>query len=92
MSSAETSNRQTALPREAPKTFFIHPVTSTKDLIDVASLFEAYAKSLGIDLSFQNFTTELSHLPGRYGPPSGALLLARHVDTEGQSAVLVFDL
>ncbi|KAI4831291.1 hypothetical protein E4T44_09575 [Aureobasidium sp. EXF-8845] len=82
MSSAETSSRRTALPHEAPRTFFIHPVTSTKDLIDVASLFEAYAASLEIDLSFQNFTTELSHLPGKYGPPSGALLLARHVGTD----------
>jgi putative acetyltransferase len=81
MSSAETSSRQIALPHEAPKTFFVHPVTSTKDLKDVALLFKAYAASLEIDLSFQNFTTELSHLPGRYGPPSGALLLARHVDT-----------
>jgi putative acetyltransferase len=82
MSSAEISSRRTALPHEAPGTFFIHPVTSTKDLIDVASLFEAYAASLEINLSFQNFTTELSHLPGKYGPPSGALLLARHVGTD----------
>jgi putative acetyltransferase len=82
MSSAETSSRQIALPHEAPKTFFVHPVTSTKDLKDVALLFKAYAASLEIDLSFQNFTTELSHLPGKYGPPSGALLLARHVDTD----------
>lgn len=52
MSSAKTSSRQTALPHEAPRSFFIHPVTSTKNLIDVASLFKAYAVSLEIDLSF----------------------------------------
>jgi GNAT superfamily N-acetyltransferase len=79
MASAKTSNRQTVLQHEAPKPFFIQPATSPEDLTDIALLFEAYAKSLQIDLSFQNFTTELSDLPERYGPPSG--LLARHVET-----------
>jgi putative acetyltransferase len=81
MASAKTSNRQTVLQHEAPKPFFIQPAMSPEDLTDIALLFEAYAKSLQIDLSFQNFTTELSDLPGRYGPPSGILLLARHVET-----------
>jgi ribosomal protein S18 acetylase RimI-like enzyme len=80
MSSTETSNRQTVLQHEAPKPFFIQPATSPEDMIDILSLYEAYAKSLNIDLSFQNFTTELSGLPGRYGSPSDILLLARHVD------------
>lgn len=79
--STESSNQQPALPREAATTFLIQPATSPEDLADVASLFEAYAKSLNIDLSFQDFTTELSKLPGKYGPPSGILLLARHKDT-----------
>jgi GNAT superfamily N-acetyltransferase len=79
MASAKTSNRQTVLQHEAPKPFFIQPAMSPEDLTDIALLFEAYAKSLQIDLSFQNFTTELSDLPERYGPPSG--LLARHVET-----------
>ncbi|KEQ72704.1 acetyltransferase [Aureobasidium namibiae CBS 147.97] len=79
--SAKSSNQQSALPREAPRPFLIQPATNPEDLADVASLFEAYAKSLNIDLSFQDFTTELSKLPGRYGPPSGTLLLARHKDT-----------
>lgn len=79
--SAEAPNQQTALPVEAPTTFLIQPATTPDDLTQLASLFEAYAKSLNIDLSFQDFTTELSNLPGKYGPPSGVLLLARQRDT-----------
>ncbi|HYD67680.1 GNAT family N-acetyltransferase [Azospirillum sp.] len=47
------------------------------DLEDAARLFGAYAASLDIDLSYQDFAAELAGLPGKYAPPSGALLLAR---------------
>lgn len=48
----------------------------SKDLRYARLLFEEYAASLGIDLSFQHFDEELAHLPGDYAPSAGRLLLA----------------
>lgn len=60
----------------------IIPVKTQQDLNATTSLFKAYAHSLGIDLTFQNFTTELSTLPGKYSPShNGALFLARLTST-----------
>lgn len=48
-----------------------------QDMIeDVKQIFLEYAQFLNIDLSFQNFKTELDSLPGKYGPPHGVLMLA----------------
>lgn len=57
--------------------FTISPADSSKDLLSISSLFQSYAATLSIDLSFQDFATELATLPGKYSAPSGALLLAR---------------
>lgn len=57
--------------------FRIQPVTSKADLDATATLFRAYAFSLGIDLAFQGFEAEVAALRGGYAPPWGCLFLAR---------------
>ena len=67
--------------------FAIFKVTSERDLADTIKLFEVYATSLGIDLTFQNFATEMAEMPGKYSPPTGALLLARNKHAEAIGCV-----
>ncbi|MCJ1455318.1 hypothetical protein MMC28_005672 [Mycoblastus sanguinarius] len=58
----------------------IEPARTADDLESAAYLFAAYAKSLGFDLAFQDFDTELKSLPGKYAPPKGDVLLARAIN------------
>jgi ribosomal protein S18 acetylase RimI-like enzyme len=49
---------------------------SNRELPDLKILFLEYARSLPVDLCFQNFEQELRELPGEYNAPRGALLIA----------------
>ena len=61
-----------------PPSFRIAPVRTANDLASTVRLFRAYASSLDIDLSYQDFEAEMKAMPGKYAPPAGELLLARH--------------
>ena len=49
--------------------FAIRPIVSPNDLATARTLFREYADSIGVDLCFQDFETELATLPGAYRPP-----------------------
>ena len=62
--------------------FQVVPVRTAEDLAATVRLFRAYAASLDVDLSYQDFEAEMAAMPGKYAPPAGELLLAR--DGEGK--------
>jgi ribosomal protein S18 acetylase RimI-like enzyme len=69
----------------------IREVESDADVRAAHDLFNEYADSLGVDLSFQDFERELAELPGDYAPPRGRLLLA-FADGQAAGCVALRDL
>ncbi|KAF7128477.1 hypothetical protein CNMCM5793_003207 [Aspergillus hiratsukae] len=63
-----------------PGSFQIVQAQTAEDFATAGTLFTAYAESLGIDLTFQSFESELQNLARQYGSPHGALLLAYGID------------
>jgi len=54
----------------------IRPATGADDIANAKALCLAYAESLGFSLCFQGFDQEIAEFPGKYAPPTGALLIA----------------
>lgn len=71
----------------ADATFRIERLTRDSDYPPIIDLFEAYAKSLKLDLAFQDFEAELTNFPGKYAPPSGVILVAWDVRSKALGCV-----
>lgn len=52
-----------------------------RDRSAVVAMLREYEHGIGISLCFQKFDAEVAGLPGDYGPPRGAMLLARDPQT-----------
>jgi len=64
----------------------IRKASGENDIRMVRGLFEQYAASLGFDLDFQDFESELNDLPGEYAPPAGRVLVAELPEPHGKLA------
>ncbi|MBS1523381.1 MAG: GNAT family N-acetyltransferase [Bacteroidetes bacterium] len=59
----------------------IYRIANTNEDFETGkNLFEEYANSLNVDLSFQNFSSELDNINQQYCEPAGGLLLAFYED------------
>jgi ribosomal protein S18 acetylase RimI-like enzyme len=67
--------------------FSIVPVRSPDDLKAAVTLVVAYTEWLDLDLTFQDFQSEMAQMPGKYAPPKGELLIARNNQVEAIGCV-----
>lgn len=63
-------------PQRPGSPFVVRRVHDAPGVHMVSRLFREYADTLGVDLGFQDFDTELARMPGDYAPPDGVLLMA----------------
>ncbi|EED16405.1 conserved hypothetical protein [Talaromyces stipitatus ATCC 10500] len=68
-------------------TYKITPAIFPDDKQAVTDLFTAYTTALGIDLTFQDYQTELDTLPGKYSPKQGGCLLVARDETNPHTLV-----
>jgi putative acetyltransferase len=72
----------------AQYSFILRPARTPEHLSAIKSLFTTYSESLGIDLTYQDFASELATLPGKYSHKSGGeLLLAFNTSGEAIGCV-----
>ena len=63
-------------PADEPPEITLVRVDAGQAIEPAREILREYARSLAVDLCFQNFEEELASLPGEYAPPAGQLLLA----------------
>ncbi|UNI18329.1 hypothetical protein JDV02_004603 [Purpureocillium takamizusanense] len=74
MNPTEPAAPPTAAAAAAP--VVIRQVEAAADIAAAERCFDTYTEWLDMDISFQDYAAERKGLPGKYVPPSGALLLA----------------